>query len=161
MYALLSPIFCLKKKVAKPTVPRHVLGRSGKAETSLEWIGQFLIFHYVSSDCTTDCGENGLVLWFLRTNIFKWKKQKEWGRGGGEINQQRTRRMVSSGRDVLRGVQDEELGASGFLSHLPWLYQSLASRALLSLFIFNRYPSISDTWYRMFLLCFLHFCFYV
>ena len=79
MYVHLSPIFCLKKTVAKPTVHRHVFGRSGRAETSLEWVGQFLIFHYVSSDCTTDCGENGLLLWFLRTSIFKWKKQKEWG----------------------------------------------------------------------------------
>ena len=72
MYAHLSPIFLLKKKtVAKPTVHRHVLGRNGRVETSLGRVGQFLIFHYVSSDCTTACGENGLVLWFLRTNIFK------------------------------------------------------------------------------------------
>lgn len=68
--------------------------------------------------------------------------------------------MASPGRDVLwRGVQGEELGASGFLSHLSWLCQSLASRALLSLFIFNRYPSISSTWYRMVLLCFFSFLF--
>lgn len=132
-------------------------------KTSLGWGGRFLIFRWVSSYCITLIVVRKCYLCDFWEPIFLNEISKTSGGWAEEEEKSVSREwkgIVSKGRDVLQGVQDEEPRSSGSFSHLSRLYQGLASRALVSLFIFIWYPSISGTWYSNISSFFSSFLFY-